>query len=1513
MKIKLLLLIALISNIYIAKASHLLGGDITFSCNTNGSYNVYLTLYRDCNGIEPANTQEIHYKSVACNVNAYINLYLENKEEIKITCDDIETSCDNGNGNYGVEKYIYRGTLNIPPCGDDWVLGWSQCCRNDAISTLNAPYNQEMYVQAHLNNTVCNNSPTFNNHIGYLVCANQEVVYNHAVSEIDGDSLYFSLGNCYQAENVSVNYTNPYSYVTPLSTDSGITINPNTGAITFTPNMQQVGVFCINVKEYRNGVLISEVNRDMQFTVVACTNQTPTASGINNTVNYSISSCANSELCFNIYANDLDQEELFMSWNEEIPDATFTVTGNGTENPVGNFCWTPTSSDVGFHTFTVNVRDDNCPAISMATYTYTIEVTGSSNIFTVSPNDTICYGDSLVLTTNSNPTATSISWTPIYSLSDSVGTSVTAFPLSSTNYEVTASFSDGCKMKKNIDIYVAQHPNIIISPNNSFLCSGQSIDLNATPSTQYSYNWSGGITIDSSGITVSPTTTTTYTVEVTDTVTQCSNSATATVNIASTNSTVCNVLYVAPNGTSTADGTKISPLDLETALELGACRGTTIKMAIGDYITDSTINKVTSYITLEGGFDNTTPDWDKISQYGATKILRTATRSTSLASTSTVTQGSGIQNEFSSNPEIVAIEVTGQSGFRFQDLTISSNLTNPIASFQGEEGIDVIGVRLNNCDEYNIVRTRITSGYGSQGAGQEYTINATNGGDSKALIINNNGAGASILSSNILASNGGAGGQGNANGSPTPHQSGSNGASQNIDFTGGTPLVNNVNNFDLLNQPLIKMDDIACANTDIGFVQANSGSWTFGTASNPTSANGDSVYTQYSTTGRKDINYNNNTYEGFANTLVDNQGLPTFLTTAPLVLGKHRICAGTKVSFVATNGSPGYVYHWDLGGAATPNNYDGGNYETLDSIPFNTPGVYTIQLEYESNCCGTSMPATVEIYVEEVPNATIPSDISLCRIEDTLNLSVTGALNNGNVYWSPTLGLEFIDSVNVKAHPDTSTTYTVSLTDSTGLCSQTDSFEVKVTYFDIMAGILNVDCDTNNTGVIALNVAGGSGMYSYNWTTLGNIDTNFVTNLTHTFYPVEITDLYSGCILDTSFIVAKIVPYFDVFMVHTEMLSCSGLPDGSITARVYGGNPPFHFYWYDSNNNLISSTTYSYNDEDTLEMIGAGTYTVRVIDQDSCTTAVISGFIPENDAVQLEILDVTNPTCLNANNGSITINANGANLPISIQWDDPAQQTTSTASNLSPGTYCVTVVDSSGCTDERCFTLSGNPYSSITVQENICYESSFNYPGGGSGIILNDTTLVDTLTSSFGCDSIVTTHVFVLSLPQLSASANPDTINLGQSSTLAATGTGNFVWDNTYNGANYTVSPNTQNNTYYVSLEDANGCISTDSVFVYVIGGSQNLVLIPNAFSPNNDGVNDIFQVVNDENYANIELTVYNRWGEIVHHESGATNYGWDGTYQGVEQPVDVYYFIVTTTSFTGEVNSYSGVISLFR
>lgn len=157
--------------------------------------------------------------------------------------------------------------------------------------------------------------------------------------------------------------------------------SPNSGSI-------QVGVVCINVEEWRNGQLIGTTTRDLQVTVIPCAgNDQPQLSGAANpygaTANgFVVTTCLGASLCFEVPSLDPDPgQTLDLYWNGSLSNlgATFTKLGDpvvidtisGT-NPVGEFCWTPSAA--GTYQFVATVMDDHCPLPGFNQYTFTIIV-----------------------------------------------------------------------------------------------------------------------------------------------------------------------------------------------------------------------------------------------------------------------------------------------------------------------------------------------------------------------------------------------------------------------------------------------------------------------------------------------------------------------------------------------------------------------------------------------------------------------------------------------------------------------------------------------------------------------------------------------------------------------------------------------------------------------------------------------------------------------------------------------------------------------------------------------------------------------------------------------------------------------------------------------------------------------------------------------------------------------------------------------------------------------------------
>ncbi len=137
-----------------SKASHVMGMDLTYECLGPNRYLVTLKLYRDCNGISPSGSYTLNYSSAQCGVSSSINLtQLGQPIDITPLCPSVQSQC-NGSNQYGVQKYTYQGILNLPAgCGSDWLMTVTECCRNAAITSLTNPSNENILVEATLNNT----------------------------------------------------------------------------------------------------------------------------------------------------------------------------------------------------------------------------------------------------------------------------------------------------------------------------------------------------------------------------------------------------------------------------------------------------------------------------------------------------------------------------------------------------------------------------------------------------------------------------------------------------------------------------------------------------------------------------------------------------------------------------------------------------------------------------------------------------------------------------------------------------------------------------------------------------------------------------------------------------------------------------------------------------------------------------------------------------------------------------------------------------------------------------------------------------------------------------------------------------------------------------------------------------------------------------------------------------------------------------------------------------------------
>ena len=185
-----------------------------------------------------------------------------------------------------IEEAIYSVVVNLPGSASGYTLAYQRCCRGPDVTNLNTPENQGLTLTVDIpanNLAICNNSPRFNNYPPLLLCANEELVFDHSATDPDGDEIIYELCTPYQGGSDllpapdpvpsppydPVVWINGSSAINPFGSGT-IELNSSTGLLTATPLIAGLYVVGICAKEYRNGVLIGTTRRDFLFKVMNC-------------------------------------------------------------------------------------------------------------------------------------------------------------------------------------------------------------------------------------------------------------------------------------------------------------------------------------------------------------------------------------------------------------------------------------------------------------------------------------------------------------------------------------------------------------------------------------------------------------------------------------------------------------------------------------------------------------------------------------------------------------------------------------------------------------------------------------------------------------------------------------------------------------------------------------------------------------------------------------------------------------------------------------------------------------------------------------------------------------------------------------------------------------------------------------------------------------------------------------------------------------------------------------------
>lgn len=193
---------------------------------------------------------------------------------------------------------------------------------------------------------------------------------------------------------------------------------------------------------------------------------------------------------------------------------------------------------------------------------------------------------------------------------------------------------------------------------------------------------------------------------------------------------------------------------------------------------------------------------------------------------------------------------------------------------------------------------------------------------------------------------------------------------------------------------------------------------------------------------------------------------------------------------------------------------------------------------------------------------------------------------------------------------------------------------------------------------------------------------------------------------------------------------------------------------------------------------------------------------------------------------------------------------------------------------------------------------------------LSPTTYTVTAVNALGCEGTATAAVQHFPHPHVNAGQDTG-IDYGETAQLFAYGNGSMVWTPalslTCDSCVGPVAAPEHTTTYTVEMTDLNGCKVTDVVTVFVNG----TLYVPNTFTPDGDGLNDGFFAFATE-IAEFRLLVFNRWGEEI-YASNQLGQPWDGTYHGVESPIDTYVWRIDLKELNGKKRTVFGHVNLVR
>ncbi len=538
-------------------------------------------------------------------------------------------------------------------------------------------------------------------------------------------------------------------------------------------------------------------------------------------------------------------------------------------------------------------------------------------------------------------------------------------------------------------------------------------------------------------------------------------------------------------------------------------------------------------------------------------------------------------------------------------------------------------------------------------------------------------------------------------------------------------------------------------------------------------------------------------------------------------------------------------------------------------------GTYSIYVENEYGCTDTqTMTLNEPEQIED--NFTTLNSSCFGENSGSIDISLTGGTNPFTIIIGDlNTGVTIEEEININQGSLTSFNnlgpgeYWFTGIDQNGCLTQGDEvyFSIEEPEEIIIESVLeNVTCADANDGSVSINVNGGTGSYTYSWFGDNGFLSNQedINNLSGGVYTLTVTD-QNNC---SSSEIIEITEDSGISLNFTTSnyngyeISCKDGNDGYIDLNINGGSSPYSINWQGPNG-------FNSNSEDISNLI-SGTYTMYLTDLNGCN-AFINLTLSEPEELELNIEGISE---ICGNGGSTTIQVFGGTEPISYNWQGPNgfNSNSEDVDNISAGNYTLIVSDANNCL------LSDN----ITIE----------YIEGPT------------------CDFTASSFEFMLSDEPVSFLDNSYTdpnYNLEISSWFWEFGDGGM--SNEQNPSYLYSNPGL----YYVwlTVTDENNCEHSAMRTINVL--EEYFSYSPNAFSPNGDGINDVFSpILTDIDYGTYEINIFNRWGDIV-FQTNNYDESWDGTFKGDNLPQAIYTYKITYKTRRGLEKQERGDIVLIK